>query len=166
MPTTPEKSEAPASATVLQREIERAKSVSEKLLDQIRKPVPKGITGTRTSDYIDPRQDLVQRYVPEADTRLGEKRTKSTYFDWPGDKGERHKRHLAEGWIPVVADGEQVMHGQDLMYWRPREISDYYINQADSMSRERMKSFDSRLAEGEREGMVIDRENSVTGPAS
>lgn len=140
----------------LQKEIELARKAQERLLEDLRREAPKGLGGGRA--YKDPRKALVSRLVPEAE---GPKATKAVYFDHPGEKGERHRRHLAEGWVPVVEQGEHVRQGEDLMYERPREISDALIKDAGRRSTERIKSFEEDLAPAKREGLLTEEKTEV-----
>ena len=139
----------------LEQDIARAVKAQKRIIEAVRKPAPKGVKVGAT--YSDPRQALIERVCPDK-----KERAKWTFFfDWPGDKNERYKRRLSEGFEPVIEDGEIVYQGADIMYRRPKEISQAHIRQADELSQARMRSQDDELEEGRKEGLVDEEDVSV-----
>jgi hypothetical protein len=137
----------------LKKDIEKAERVQK----QMRKDAPKGIRVGKA--YVDPRETLVRRLVPEAfwqgkptsDKGQGRKGsippTLSTYFDRP----DRHRQNIAKGYVPVIEEGEHVQQSGDLLYKRPIEFQKMEIDDASARSHERMDSMDH---EAKADGLV------------
>jgi len=150
--------DAKALKSQVEQDIERAIKAGNRIRDMLQKPAPKGMDVAKLLGQ-DQRGAMVRRYVPDS---IGPKATKTAFFDAPGENGERHRRHLDEGWVPVVEDGEQVADsGGDRLYWRPKEISDAHIRAASVRSAERLKVLEADVAEGQREGLIHEVENEV-----
>lgn len=112
----------------LERDVERAKRKQKQLMDA-RKKAPTDISMQKV--YDSPRDALVKRLFPSAiPTPLKKGQIRQPGEFWNGAKvrvvfdiASRHNDKIAEGWEPVVEDGQHVSDGGDLMYVRPIELT-------------------------------------------
>jgi hypothetical protein len=140
----------------IERDIEKARSIQASM----RKDAPAGLKVG--SAWVDPRETLARRLVPE-----GFWSGPPTSSKGQGRKGSvppkmctayyaksEHAERVAEGWEPVLENGEHTGRDGDLLYKRPIEFSRQHIKQASDMSEARVSSQDAESAAA---GLTIDK---------
>ena len=129
----------------LDRDIELALSAQQAK----RKNAPKGVTAGMV--FENPRRNQMLRLVPEAfgkdakgNVSIGGRGAKESVFF---GKARKHRQYLAQGWVPVLDDGEHAQHEGDLMYCRPIVFSRAEQKQAQAISDQRVEGEDAALAD-------------------
>ena len=138
----------------IQKDVDRAKERQHALRREAdaRKAGPQGYR--INAAWEDPRKSLVRLYVPDA---IGKNAQLSVYFDHP----DKHRRNLDLGWEPVIANGEQMRHGQDLMYKRPKEFSQSHIKHARDISDSRIKVMDAEMKQASTTGVSVQNDETT-----
>jgi len=155
----------------LERDIARAEAREKRLLVELqdRSFAPLGISVGQV--WSDPRQDLIERLVPEAlpdrEIRPGKRKvykegaTQSVWFD----SSDKHKRNVEKGWIPVQdSDGLQACDSEgDLMYRRDIAFTRASLEQSGKLSRSYMERQDDDMSQADKaSGGAVSAEKTET----
>lgn len=140
----------------LQRDVEVAEKVQARMLKD-RKTAPDGLTVGATWGRDD-RLELIKRHVPEAlpkaDAQGRVHNPEKGVDGWNQgatmfvmfDTAEKHKKHVDEGYIPVVDEGQHVKcGGGDLMYKRDIRFKRDEMKASTAMSDNWLKSPDADM---------------------
>ena len=107
-----------------------------------------------------PREEEVRRMFPESIPEYGDrsnptKVTKPATISVLYDDAELHKQHVAEGWEPVIVDGEHHQDRKDLCYTRPIEISQAKHHDSGLRARQNVAGVGDELAAADPLGEVL-----------
>lgn len=115
-------------------EIEAAREVQKQQMKAVRER--KKVSGTlRLRTVLDPRKELVNLYVKDTEQQ-------APCFA----PVEKKLIMVNRGYEPVLDKGKYVNHEGDILFVRPKVISDAEIQEADAMSKERLASTDTDAA--------------------
>ena len=148
----------------LARDAARAKAKQVEMLAVLRADAkkraksPKGVEAYVKPDC--PREAEVARMFPgaieeHADRRHPTKVTKAANITVLYDAPENHRQHVAEGWEPVIVDGEHHQERSDLCYTRPVEISRAKHHNSGLRARQNVASVGQELADADPNGDVL-----------
>jgi len=159
----------------LQRDADIAKKVHARLLSE-RKESPDGfLVGAAWGE--DDTLKLIKRHVPEAlpkpdkDGRVhdlskgvdGWNRGAKKFVIF--DSEDKHKKHINEGYIPVIHEGEHVRNGGgDLMYWTDIRFKRDRMRSSIAMSDNLLKRPDEDMQDAAKAGggETLSRELTIT----
>ena len=122
--------------TELQKQIAAAKAQQDRLVDEAmeRATAPDGL---RAEMYVkkDPLQEYMEKYAPET---TGKTPTHTAFFD----AEDQMKNRMAEGWVPVTSHGQVIVREGDVMFTRPRILTDQHLARVSAASVHAMKGVD------------------------
>lgn len=148
----------------LARDADRAKAKQAEILKTLkarakkRSKSPAGVEAWVEPDS--PRDAEVAQMFPNAldehgdrnnPTRVTKPATISVLYDDPG----LHRQHVAEGWEPVIVDGEHHQERGDLCYTRPIEISRAALHNSGLRARQNVAAVGQDLADADPRGDVL-----------